>query len=197
MKQQNVRDRLIDSAVKIIAENGLDKTTTKAIVSGTDINEAYIYTYFEGKEDLISKAFDSLNAGFAEEIDRRLPILGMTDIDFEIRHRMFFEAIWEFMIKNRDNCIAYVRYYYSPYFLKYSVASHKERYVSIIEKFKSVFIDEADMWMIMSHILNVMLDFAIKVHYGQMSNGDDYVEHVFRVIYHSIEQYFKKEEVTK
>ena len=170
MKQQNVRDRLIDSAVKIIAENGLDKTTTKAIVSGTDINEAYIYTYFEGKEDLISKAFDSLNAGFAEEIDRRLPILGMTDIDFEIRPRMFFEAIWEFMIKNRDNCIAYVRYYYSPYFLKYSVASHKERYVSIIEKFKSVFIDEADMWMIMSHILNVMLDFAIKVHYGQMSN---------------------------
>ena len=34
--------------------------------------------------------------------------------------------------------------------------------------------------MILNHILNVMLDFAVKVHSGQMSSDDDYSEHVFR-----------------
>ena len=47
--------------------------------------------------------------------------------------------------------------------------------------------------MILNHMLNVMLDFAIKAHDGQMPSEDDYVEHVFRVIYRSIEQYFKEE----
>ena len=48
--------------------------------------------------------------------------------------------------------------------------------------------------MILNHILNVMLDFAIKVHNDQMSKEDNYAEHVFRVIYRSVEQYFRGKE---
>lgn len=44
--------------------------------------------------------------------------------------------------------------------------------------------------MILNHILNVLLDFAVKVHNKQMPEGDNYAEHVFRVIYVSIKQYF-------
>lgn len=193
MRVCNVREKLIENTIRVIAQEGLDKTTTKKIVSNTDINEAYIYTYFESKEDLFTKVFEYLDAGLAKELDLRLPILCAKDIDFEMRHRMFFTAIWDFMMKNRENCITFVRYYYSAYFLKYSVTSHKKRYEPIVEKFNAVFIDEADVWMILNHMLNVILDFAIMVHGGQMSNEDDYVEHVFRVIYCSIEQYFKKE----
>ena len=45
--------------------------------------------------------------------------------------------------------------------------------------------------MILNHILNVMLDFAVKVHNNQMSQEDNYAEHVFRVLYASVKQYFK------
>lgn len=55
LKHHNVRSRLIDNTIMVIAANGLDKTTTKAIVKGTDINEAYIYSHFSDKEDLLSK----------------------------------------------------------------------------------------------------------------------------------------------
>ena len=41
MKHHNVRNRLIDNTIMVIAANGLDKTTSKAIVKGTDINEEY------------------------------------------------------------------------------------------------------------------------------------------------------------
>ena len=86
----------------------------------------------------------------------------------------------------------YVRYYYSPYFKKHSAEMHKQRFMPLINKFKVAFKDEADVWMILNHILNVMLDFALKVHSGEMSKKDNYTEHVFRVIYHSVEQYFRK-----
>ena len=61
-----------------------------------------------------------------------------------------------------------------------------------MEKFKEAFKDEADVWMILNHILNVMFDFAVKAHNGQMPKEDHYVEHVFLVIYASVKQYFRE-----
>lgn len=38
-----------------------------------------------------------------------------------------------------------------------------------------------------------MIDFAVKVHNDQMPK-DDYAEHVFRVVYQSVKQYFRNDE---
>ena len=195
LKNQNVRNRLIENTIRIIAENGFDKTTTKAIVSGTDINEAYIYRDFSDKEDLFVKVFDQLDEELIAKLMQHLPVMYMSELEFEVRCRVFFTAVWKFLLDNKEKCLAFVRYYYSPYFNKYSADRHKQRYRPLVEKFSEAFIDEADVWMILNHILNVMLDFAVKVHNDHMSKEDSYSEHVFRVIYRSVEQYFKKEEV--
>lgn len=194
MKNFGVRDRLIENTIKVIALNGLDKTTTKAIVCGTDINEAYIYSYFAGKEDLLVKVFETLDEELVTKILFHAPILYMDDLDIEGRCRMYFTAVWDFLVAERDRCLTYIRYFYSAYFVKYSVDIHKRRFEPVVDKFRVKFIEEADVWMILNHILNVMFDFAVKVHNGEMSGDDNYVEHVFRVVFRSVEQYFKKEE---
>ena len=192
MKHYDVQSRLTDRTIIVIAENGLDKTTTKAIVKGTDINEAYIYRYFSDKEDLLSHVFDTLDEELVAKVMQHLPVMYMRELEYELRCRMFFEAVWKFLLGNKEKCLAFVRYYYSPYFTKYSAESHKHRYVPVVEKFKEAFKDEADVWMILNHILNVMFDFAVKAHNGQMSKEDHYVEHVFLVIYASVKQYFRE-----
>lgn len=192
MKHYDVQSRLIDRTIIVIAENGLDKTTTKAIVKGTDINEAYIYRYFSDKEDLLSHVFDALDEELVAKVMQHLPVMYMRELEYELRCRVFFEAVWKFLLGNKEKCLAFVRYYYSPYFTKYSAESHKRRYVPVVEKFKEAFKDEADVWMILNHILNVMLDFAVKAHNGQMPKEDNYVEHVFLVIYASVKQYFRE-----
>jgi len=186
-----MRETMFARTIKIIANEGLDKTTTKQIVSGTGINEVYIYRQFKGKEDLLAKTFDKLDEELVSKIMQHIEIMYVTTMEFETRCRVFFMAIWNFLLGNKEKCLAFVRYYYSPYFLKYSIKSHKERYEKVIEKFKDAFIDEADVWMILSHILNVMLDFAVKAHTVQMPKEDSYTEHVYRVIYASIKQYFR------
>jgi len=192
VKHYDVQSRLIDRTIIVIAENGLDKTTTKAIVKGTDINEAYIYRYFSDKEDLLSHVFDTLDEELVAKVMQHLPVMYMRELEYELRCRVFFEAVWKFLLGNKEKCLAFVRYYYSPYFTKYSAESHKRRYVPVVEKFKEAFKDEADVWMILNHILNVMLDFAVKAHNGQMPKEDNYVEHVFLVIYASVKQYFRE-----
>ena len=187
-----MREKLIARTISVIANEGLDKTTTKAITTGTGINEAYIYRHFSDKKDLLSKAFDKLDDELVAKVMQHLPVMYMQELEYELRCRVFFEAVWKFMLANKEHCLAFVQYYYSLYFTKYSAESHKRRYIPIVEKFKDAFKDEADVWMILNHILNVMLDFAVKVHNGQMPSEDNYSEHVFLVIYRSVEQYFRK-----
>lgn len=190
MQQEELRRKLLDGTIRVIANDGLDKATTKRIGFETGINEAYIYRCFADKEDMFARAFDVLDEELLNKAMLHIDVMYMQEMDFEMRCRFYFSALWAFMISNRDRCLAFVRYYYSTYFRKHSMLNHKRRYVPLVNKFSEAFLEEADVWMILNHILNVMLDFAVKVHNGEMPEEDDYVEHVFRVIYASIKQYF-------
>ena len=197
MKQDLIRQKLIVGTIRVIANEGLDKATTKQIGTETATNEAYIYRCFSGKEDLFSKAFDFLDEELLDKTLEHVSVMNRTDIDFMQRCRLFFYGVWDFMIANRERCLAYVRYYYSPYFRKYSSYIHEVRFKPLVDKFRAAFIEEADVWMILNHILDVMLAFSVKVHNGLMPDGDDYSEHVFRVLYVSVRQYLITAEENK
>lgn len=191
MKQDEIRQKLIDGTIRVIARDGLDKASTKQIGLATSVNEAYIYRCFADKEDMFAKTFDALDNELLDNVMQNLPLMYRTDVPFEQRCRHFFFKLWAFLTGNRDKCLTYVRYYYSSYFPKNSAEPHKKRSMPVVRIMSDAFIEEADVWMILNHILNVMLDFAVKVHNDLMSGEDDYAEHVFRVVYRSIEQYFK------
>ena len=189
MKQDEIRQKLITGTIRVIANEGFDKATTKQIGTETATNEAYIYRCFSGKEDMFSKTFDFLDEELLNKTMEYVSVMYMTDIDFLERCHRFFYGVWDFLIGNREKCLAYVRYYYSPYFKKYSSHIHEIRFRPLVKKFSVAFIEEADVWMILNHILDVMLAFSVKVHNRLMSDDDNYSEHVFRVIYASVKQY--------
>ena len=194
MKQDEIRQKLIDGTIYVIAGEGLEKASTKQIGQASAVNEAYIYRCFTNKETMFAKVFEILDEELVAKGMQHISIMYQRDMDYELRCRFFFAAIWSFLLGSREKCLTYVRYYYSPYFTKYSAAGHKQRYKALIERFSEAFKTEADVWMILNHILNVMLDFAVKVHNDEMSGEDNYSEHVFRVVYASIKQYFKNYE---
>lgn len=191
MKRTNVKDILIDRAIAVLGTVGMDKATTKAIVAGTGISEVYIYRHFANKEDLLAKAFDKLDAELAEKVMLHIPVMYIQSMEYENRCRFFFTAVWEFFLQNQTKCMAFVRYYYSPYFGKYSAETHKERFAPLTVKFGDAFLPDTDVWMLLDHILAAMLDFAVKIYEKQIPNDADTTERVFRVIYYAIRPYFR------
>ncbi len=194
MKQDEFRQRLIDGTIHVIARDGIDKATTKSIGEETSINQAYIYRHFKDKEDMVVKAFDFLDDELVAKAMQHVSVMYMQEMEYEMRCWVFFTSVWKFMLSNRDKCLTFIRYYYSPYFAKYSAEAHKRRYIPLVEKFKDAFRDEANVWMLLNHILNVMLDFAVKVFDGAVPDNNNTAEHVFRLIYGSVKQYFRKKE---
>ncbi len=194
MKQDEFRHRLIDGTIRVIAREGLDKASAKQIEVETGINVVYIYRCFKDKEDMFAKVFDALDEELFAKSMQHVEVMYVPGMEFVLRCRGYFSAVWTFLLGNREKCLTYIRYFYSPYFTKHSAEDHQKRFAPLVAKFRNAFRDEADVWMILNHILNVMLDFAIKVHNGHMPKNDDYAEHVFRVIYASVKQYFRENE---
>ena len=192
MKHFNVRDRLIENTIKVIASEGLENTTTKAIVRGTDLNEAYIYRVFADKEDLLAAVYETLDVELFNVSMSNVEVMYDESLPYEDRCRAYFNAVWKFLLQSREKCIAYIRYFYSPYFRKYSHISHGERFAPLLARFKDAFREEANVWMLLNHVLNVMLDFALKVHGSEVPGDADTEEHVYRLVYFSVSPYFKQ-----
>ena len=193
MKPDEMREKLICGTARVIATEGLDKATTKQIGLTTSINEAYIYRLFKDKEDLFAKTFAYLDDELVFVCMNSLPVMEREDLAFRERGRLCFADVWRFILGNSEKCRAFIRYYYSPYFAKYSATEHRERYDDFLEKFKVCFKEDANVWMILNHILDTMLSFAVKVFDGALSDNANAEEHVFRVVYAAARQYFKDE----
>ncbi|MBO5796993.1 MAG: TetR/AcrR family transcriptional regulator [Clostridia bacterium] len=191
MKHSNVQGTLIAKTIEVMATEGLDKTTTKAIVSGTGINEGYIYRHFANKDDLLVKTFDALDEELVSRAMENISIMNMPQTEYETRCWLYFSAMWRFLLGNRAKCRAFIQYYYSPYFGKYSATGHKARYQPFIAKFQTAFRSEANVWMLFNHLLTTMLDFALKVMDGAVPDDDDTAAHVFQLVYHSAKLYFR------
>ena len=194
MTKEEMRQMLLESTIETIGGVGFSGATTKAIASSRGINEAYIYRCFKSKEDMFAKDFESLDLELIDTLKRYRGVLYQTDLTHEEKHKAYFTKIWEFLIGNREKCLTYIRYYYSPYFRKYSAEEHDRLFAPVVANFSVLFKEEANVRLILNHMLNVALDFAIKVFHGEMPNEPDFTDHVFLVIYRSIEPYFKEEE---
>jgi len=197
LKKQQMRKALIDATVYVISHYGLDKATTKLLATQAGLNEVYIYRVFKGKEDLFAKTFTELNLELSEKILTRFEIMDKKEIEIETRCAFFFWAIWNFIISNREKFTCFVQYYYSPYFKKYSFLDHRSSYGAVIERFNPAFCEGTDVWMMLNHILDVMLSFAVKVFNGEMNDSEQTAEYVFNLVYRAAQPHLVWTEKSK
>lgn len=196
-KEENIIAILIDNAIHLIAEGGFEKATTKnlAYYSETSkeikMNEVYIYRLFGSKENLYETAFLTLDKEFTEAARTALAVSWGVGANEKKKFYEFFLKVWAFVLKNEAHCRCYVRYYYSVYFKGKALEKHHKHFDSIVEAFKPLFIEEADVSAIMHSIFTTLLDFAIRVYNGVLANDEENRPHVFNVLYCMLMTYLK------
>jgi len=70
--KENTRERIINSAKKLFAEQGYQKTTIVDISRQANLSEAALYEYFQGKEDLLLTIPDLWVSELLKDIDEQL-----------------------------------------------------------------------------------------------------------------------------
>lgn len=191
MTREEMRFTLLDSTVKTIEQLGLDKATTRNISRRANLNEAYIYRIFNDKEDLFKETFAQLDREMVTFLQNELESVAEEETDLEAKYRPLFFAFWKYLLDNKGKCLCFIRYYFSPYFKKYSLEDHRELLVRPAGMISHDLRAGTDVGMLLDHILTTMLNFASMVINGTLAESDDTAENVFTVAFSSVKPYLK------
>ena len=198
--ESDIRSLLISNAIHLISEGGFEKAATKELtyykgdLPDFKMNEVYIYRLYGSKEALYEAVFASLDMEMYNAIQSGLKKIGGFEKHTKEKFYEFFLLAWQFVLKNEDRCRCYVRYYYSVYFKGESLEKHQRHFDAIVERFRPLFIEEADVKTIMQSIFNALLDFAVRVYNGVLENNEINMSHIFNVLYCMMVTYLKNPE---
>ena len=123
-RERNAKQAFIEGTVRVVARDGLDKTTTKAIATEAGLSEAYIYRCFESKEALLCAAFHMEDVAFAYFLKQNLVGMHIQNAPWKDRAFQLWSASWRFILGRRDDCLFYLRYYYSANCRTYAYEEH-------------------------------------------------------------------------
>lgn len=190
MASSDMRKAFIDSAIHVVASEGIDRTTTKALASSADLNEVYIYRIFGGKENLLRVTFDVLDLQFRDCLLRHIDVMYDTSLTMKERSWKFFNLVWDFIFSDKEKCLFFIRYYHSRFFDDYSIMDRRKTYQDVMDKFIPAFKKDIDVWLLLNHIFDVLFASAIKILRNEVENDERMAINTFALIYMAVEPYF-------
>ena len=189
MKQEDLRRRLIQSAISVVARDGIHKTTTKSISTEADVNVVYIYRMFEDKHDLLREAFYAMDHELVSCLEMHKSVMYREEMPIEDRCWEFFINCWRFLLGDREKCSFFIRYYHSSHFDTYPMERRKETYRAVLESFAPAFIEGADVWLIFNHMMDIVFSNILKVLRGHLPDTDEVARAVYDLLYQSLKPY--------
>ena len=111
--EQDVREILIANTIRLIAEGGFEKATTKAItysgeaLTSVKMNEVYIYRLFGNKEQLYDAVFERLDKELLYVLyDCVKEINALSESNKDALYKVFLK-VWSFVVGNEERCRAF------------------------------------------------------------------------------------------
>lgn len=182
-RERNAKQAFIEGTVRVVARDGLDKTTTKAIATEAGLSEAYIYRCFESKEALLCAAFHMEDVAFACFLKQNLVGMHIQNAPWKDRAFQLWSASWRFILGRKDDCLFYLRYYYSANCRTYAYEEHLQCFQELFAAVEQTFKPEANVNMLLHQVFDTMLSFAARVLGGEMPDDDATTQWAFEQIY--------------
>lgn len=173
----------LKSAVRVVARDGLERVTTKAIAREAHLNEAYIYKCFSGKDELLDAALHQEDADYAAMLLDAAPVLFDTSRSWKERAFALWEQSWAFILEERDDCIFYIRFYFAALGMSSVFGKHMESYQSLLEQIRPFFKPDANIDMVIHQVFCTMLFFASRVMDGDLPDSDETTRWAFEQVY--------------
>ena len=183
MEQENMKQAFMESAVRVVARDGMEKATTKAIAAEAKLNEAYIYKCFANKDELLSAALHMEDVKFANFLQKTLPVMHMSDLPWKERAYILWKRSWDFILQMPADCAFYTRYYYSASCRTHAYEMHLACFKPLIEKVSKSFKPGTNMDMLLHQIFSTMLFYASRFLDGELENSEATTKWAFEQVY--------------
>ncbi len=110
MVEEDKKERILNAALKLFVEKGIDNTSTSLISKEADVATGTMYLYFENKVDLISKLYISIKE---ESMVNFLDLIEYS-VSYDSLERFWIETV-EWGVNNPDKFRFMMQFNPSPY----------------------------------------------------------------------------------
>ena len=162
--REEKRSALIESAIQLIGEQGLDRATIPAVCKNAGLNEVYVHRLFGGRTELYHAVFSKLDREFSSFL-MRLCNQALPE-QAEIRREMLrgiFDDLWEFTLNRPNRCLTFIRIFYSRYYDDTLQLQRRELYTPVVERLHPYFEENVDCWEILNHVMDFLFCSALRV----------------------------------
>jgi len=132
MVEEDKEKKILQGALKLFVEKGIDNTSTSLISKEAGVAAGTLYLYFENKEDLINKLYISV---FKEIMDLIDSDSSKPYLSFDYLEKLWMDGVeWEVNNLNKYNFILQFRS--SPYFtgnIKAIFTEQEKKFIKLIK----------------------------------------------------------------
>lgn len=195
---KNVKRLLMESAIRLVAQNGLENTRTKQITDACEYAESTLYRYYKGKDDILLDAFLAVDRRVSALLDTYIHLAGGELKDFDRQVHSIWHIVYRYLIDHKEETLFLIRYRYSSYYTD-EVRSRRRAhsgafsvvYDQISQQFGIADIETSEF--ILNYSLEIMLCFAERIIAGRMPDNADTEQKIWRVAKGAIMGFLKKE----
>lgn len=191
--REELRRVLIRSTVAVVARDGMEKTSVCALAKHAQVSQSALYRCFQNKDDLLRATLLSEDDGFVELVEELLPVLQELSLPWQERCWRLWEPVWAFIIDPKEDCVFYIRYYYSENFLRDAKVEHEKKFERLREKLRTYFLPGRRDLVLLHQIFETMLSYAYRVMTGEFSNDAETCRIAFEQICNFLRPHLRPE----
>lgn len=164
---------LIRSVVAVVARDGMERTTVGSIAAEAGVSQSALYRCFQNKNDLLRATLLSEDEGFVNLVLELLPVLDERSLAWQDRCWNLWKPVWDFIIDPKEDCVFYIRYYYSENFRRYAKEEHERKFAPLRERLRPYFQTGRRDLVLLHQTFETMLSYAYRVMTGELTNDEE------------------------
>jgi len=168
MKQDETKAMLREGAIRTVARDGLEKASTKLISYEANVNEAFIFRYYGGKDNLLDETFRALDEELVREAVRRVNQVRLSMRSSNERAAEVIGGMWELLMDHKNEVLFFIRYYYSAAFLRIANERHLATTQELVDLVTNFAKSERSARTMVMGIFDGLLNMAMQVQLGNV-----------------------------
>ena len=185
--RNEMRKSLMDNTMRIVVEEGFSNLTTKKMAQASGLAEIYIYRYFESKTALLEQCFMESEILLGERIKELFTRIPEKELEEHAKDTWY--EFWDYLMENKNMIVFCTRFYNSSYFTEEILEFTRHEFQKIRNEISNSGkgwsvseIEQAEKDMMVKYIVNVTVDYAVKVMHGEMDNSEETIHFVYQRI---------------
>lgn len=191
--REQLRMHLIRCAIALVARDGLEKSRVSALAESAGVSQSALYRCFHSKDDLLCAALLQEDRGFIDLVLELSPVLDDESLPWRERCWRLWKPVWDFIIDPSEDCVFYIRYYYSENFRRFAREEHERNFMPVREKLRTYFQPGRRDFVLLHQLFETMLSFAYRVMTGEFPNDEETCRIAFEQICNFLRPHFRPE----